>query len=596
MAGDEDALQCESVQQGSIKSSQSNDHGESSSHVDKASKTTGGSSNIRKYQENGNQLLPKWQLLLVSCTIYATQFSYAIATAYVIPIFYKLNMNMTFASMIWSISPILCLIFQPKVAILSHGCHSRMGRRRPFVLIFAVGVIIGLIFIANGESIGRHAHTDNDHYHPWGIVFTALGVVLTDFSTDTCQIATRSYMLDVTPSTQRQFAINLFAVVAGFGSCLAYMLSAIDWLYTLDDQIQVVFNIAIIMFVICIGLTLISMREPSTRPSRGLTNMQGGNRSNGYSNNHTYQQLETDENQANRKEKYQQGESNSSAERRDNNEEEDDDAESYDEITDQDLNDSQPITFFLILKSFLTMPKPLLLLCITQFFGWSAFVSYQLFFTQYVGQVIYIDNHNINFNFNINQTYFKTGIQLGCWALLLHFISYSILAFLMKFIINLIDIRIVYILSQFTFAVAMAIIGSVANTSAVLVLSALSGLHLAALISLPFMLVSSYQNSVNAKNSERETLGGGKSFFIPQWRIDLFIAALTSLAYVAQAVVCLIMGGIITASGTYNAIIVVAGVLAGLSTICSIILAVNVSPTCCSQYNDPDHFSPMYTR
>ncbi|EDV18880.1 uncharacterized protein TRIADDRAFT_62654, partial [Trichoplax adhaerens] len=189
------------------------------------------------------------------------------------------------------------------------------------------------------------------------------------------------------------------------------------------------------------------MREPSTRPSRGLTNMQGGNRSNGYSNNHTYQQLETDENQANRKEKYQQGESNSSAERRDNNEEEDDDAESYDEITDQDLNDSQPITFFLILKSFLTMPKPLLLLCITQFFGWSAFVSYQLFFTQYVGQIF----------------------------------------------------RIVYILSQFTFAVAMVIIGSVANTSAVLVLSALSGLHLAALISLPFMLVSSYQNSVNAK-------------------------------------------------------------------------------------------------
>lgn len=224
MAIEDDAIQCQPIQQDSNKYNSSNDNEEMSNQTDKINKNDG-RNKVGKIHQDSNNVLPKWRLLLVSCTIYATQLSYAIATAYVIPIFYKLNMNMTFASMIWSISPVLCLIFQPKVAILSHGCHSRMGRRRPFVLIFAVGVIIGLIFIANGESIGRHAHTDNDHSHPWGIVFTALGVILTDFSTDTCQIATRSYMLDVTPANQRQFAINLFAVVAGFGSCLAYMLS-----------------------------------------------------------------------------------------------------------------------------------------------------------------------------------------------------------------------------------------------------------------------------------------------------------------------------------------------------------------------------------
>ena len=224
MAIEDESIQCQPIQQDSNKYNPSDSNKETSNQADKSNKNES-TNQIRKVHQESQNALPKWRLLLVSCTIYATQLSYAIATAYVIPIFYKLNMSMTFASMIWSISPVLCLIFQPKVAILSHGCHSRMGRRRPFVLIFAVGVIIGLIFIANGESIGRHAHTDNDYSHPWGIVFTALGVVLIDFSTDTCQIATRSYMLDVTPATQRQFAINLFAVVAGFGSCLAYMLS-----------------------------------------------------------------------------------------------------------------------------------------------------------------------------------------------------------------------------------------------------------------------------------------------------------------------------------------------------------------------------------
>lgn len=271
---------------------------------------------------------------------------------------------------------------------------------------------------------------------------------------------------------------------------------------SLDDQIQVVFNIAIVMFVVSTGLTLISMKEQSTSPSTNLTSIQGGSRSSGYSNNHSYQQLETDDKQADQKERHQQGQGDiSSGQQQLIGDNEDDDADSYDEITEQDLNDSQPITFYLILKSFLTMPRPLLLLCITQFFGWAAFVSYQLFFTQYVGQVIYIDNHNVNFNSNMNQTYFKNGIQMGCWALFLHFISYSTLAFLMKFIVNLIDIRIIYILSQFIFASAMTLIGCVANRSAILILSALSGIHLAALISLPFMLVSNYQNLINAKVS-----------------------------------------------------------------------------------------------
>ncbi len=44
--------------------------------------------------------------------------------------------------MAWLISPILGFFFQPIVGMWSDTCKCRWGRRRPFILAFAIGRFI----------------------------------------------------------------------------------------------------------------------------------------------------------------------------------------------------------------------------------------------------------------------------------------------------------------------------------------------------------------------------------------------------------------------------------------------------------------------
>lgn len=43
----------------------------------------------------------------------------------------------------------------PLLGSLSDGCRSQLGRRRPFIILLSIGIILGLILVPNGKTIGR---------------------------------------------------------------------------------------------------------------------------------------------------------------------------------------------------------------------------------------------------------------------------------------------------------------------------------------------------------------------------------------------------------------------------------------------------------
>ncbi|ODM88550.1 Solute carrier family 45 member 4 [Orchesella cincta] len=43
----------------------------------------------------------------------------------------------------------------PLLGSLSDGCRSQLGRRRPFIILLSIGIILGLIMVPNGKTIGR---------------------------------------------------------------------------------------------------------------------------------------------------------------------------------------------------------------------------------------------------------------------------------------------------------------------------------------------------------------------------------------------------------------------------------------------------------
>ena len=189
-------------------------------------------------------------------------------------------------TLIWCLSPLLGFLLVPLLGSLSDRCKFKLGRRRPFILLLSAGIILGLILVPNGRSIGvlmgdkyiddafisstttnfpvstttestrqndtrnveqsdytstpsedSAQYTDNNdniteepiqprnYPHPFSILFTVLGVILLDFSCDACQSPCRAYMLDVTIPEDHSRGLSTFTVLAGkiLSICLALL-------------------------------------------------------------------------------------------------------------------------------------------------------------------------------------------------------------------------------------------------------------------------------------------------------------------------------------------------------------------------------------
>ncbi|KAK7092624.1 hypothetical protein V1264_008344 [Littorina saxatilis] len=106
-------------------------------------------------QANGvQQRKTKPQLIRLSAAVCGIELCYAAETAFVSPILLKLGVPVSLMTMIWCLSPILGFFLVPFMGSLSDRCPMALGRRRPFILVMSVGIVLGLALVPNGEALG----------------------------------------------------------------------------------------------------------------------------------------------------------------------------------------------------------------------------------------------------------------------------------------------------------------------------------------------------------------------------------------------------------------------------------------------------------
>lgn len=84
-----------------------------------------------------------WEMTRLSFAIMGIEFTYAALTAFVSPVLLELGVNYQQMTMVWAISPVIGFFLSPVMGSLSDRCRLRYGRRRPFMVAFAVINIIG---------------------------------------------------------------------------------------------------------------------------------------------------------------------------------------------------------------------------------------------------------------------------------------------------------------------------------------------------------------------------------------------------------------------------------------------------------------------
>ncbi|XP_078497126.1 proton-associated sugar transporter A [Lissotriton helveticus] len=205
------------------------------------------------------------ELMFNGCVLFGIEFSYAMETAYVTPVLLQMGLPDQLYGMVWFISPILGFMLQPLLGAWSDRCTSRFGRRRPFILVLAIGALFGLSLLLNGRDIGL-SMTDTVSDHKWGIILTICGVVLMDFSADSADNPSHAYMMDVCSPSDQDRGLNIHALLAGLGGGFGYIVGGINWDGTsfgraVGGQLRVIYVFTSITLVLMTALTLSSIPE-----------------------------------------------------------------------------------------------------------------------------------------------------------------------------------------------------------------------------------------------------------------------------------------------------------------------------------------------
>ena len=236
-----------------------------------------GSARLNIVMDGSQQQAPSWgRILMLSTTAFAIEFAYVLEAAYGVPAMLKSGLTEQYASGMWAAGPVLGVLFQSYLGSASDRCKCAWGRRRPFILGLALGACISLGLFPYGQLIGgsHFLHLQTNSLGIFVPVFTALTFIAMDFCLDSLQTPARAYLLDSVPVERSEKAAFLYTTMLGLGSSFGSLISAIPWerlgvgnLTDSNSHVKIVFGVSVIVAVVCVSLTLCSVKERACIPN-----------------------------------------------------------------------------------------------------------------------------------------------------------------------------------------------------------------------------------------------------------------------------------------------------------------------------------------
>ncbi|NXH42373.1 S45A3 protein, partial [Dicaeum eximium] len=202
------------------------------------------------------------QLLLVNSLTFGLEVCLAAGITYVPPLLLEVGVEEKFMTMVLGIGPVLGLVFVPLIGSASDHWRSSYGRRRPFIWVLCLGVLLSLFVIPHASSLASLCALNP---RPLEIAFLIAGVGLLDFCGQVCFTPLEALLSDLfqEPDNCRQ-AFSLYAFMVSLGGCIGYLLPAIDWAFLapyLGGQQSCLFSLLALIFLACVLATLFVTEE-----------------------------------------------------------------------------------------------------------------------------------------------------------------------------------------------------------------------------------------------------------------------------------------------------------------------------------------------
>ncbi|XP_077190862.1 solute carrier family 45 member 3 [Paroedura picta] len=206
----------------------------------------------------------KAQLLLVNSLTFGLEVCLAAGVTYVPPLLLEVGVEEKFMTMVLGIGPVLGLLFVSLIGSASDHWRSRYGRRRPFIWILCLGVLLSLLIIPHAHHLARLITLNTRSLE---IAFLIMGIGLLDFCGQVCFTPLEALLSDLfkEPDNCRQ-AFSMYSFMISLGGCIGYLLPAINWDSSflapyLGGQEECLFSLLTLIFLSCVLATAFVTEE-----------------------------------------------------------------------------------------------------------------------------------------------------------------------------------------------------------------------------------------------------------------------------------------------------------------------------------------------
>ncbi|KAG8441576.1 hypothetical protein GDO86_010672 [Hymenochirus boettgeri] len=209
-------------------------------------------------------------------------------------------------------------------------------------------------------------------------------------------------------------------------------------------------------------------------------------------------------------------------------------------------------TVRLLWLSMLKMPKQLMRLCVCHLLTWFSIIAEAVFYTDFMGQVIFEGDPKALFNSTALHNY-NAGVQMGCWGLVIYAATAAVCsALLQKYLDNYdLSIKVIYILGTLGFSVGTAVMSIFPNVYVSMIMISTMGIVSMSISYCPYALLGQYHE---IKEYIHHSPGNSKRGF------GIDCAILSCQVYISQILVASALGGVVDAVGSVRVIPLVASI------------------------------------
>ncbi|XP_048882644.1 solute carrier family 45 member 4-like [Brienomyrus brachyistius] len=220
----------------------------------------------------------------------------------------------------------------------------------------------------------------------------------------------------------------------------------------------------------------------------------------------------------------------------------------------------------LIWLSMLTMPSALRRLCLCHLLTWFSLTAQAVFYTDFMGQVVYDGDPSATAN-STSLLDYRQGVQMGCWGLAIYAATAAVCSALLQKFLDLFDlsIKIIYILGTLGFSIGTATMAIFPNVYVSMAMISTMGILSMSMSYSPYALLGQYHE---LNEYLRHSPGKSKRGF------GIDCAILTCQVYVAQILVASALGSVVDAIDSVRVIPIVASGASFLAFLTSTFLVI----------------------